>query len=71
MPFNLYLFKIFKKLIKNLTLQAEEEMNAAKSVYEGINTELKEELPVLFERSAIIFYYHMRCEGVHIFYITF
>ncbi|XP_037629869.1 bridging integrator 2a isoform X1 [Sebastes umbrosus] len=29
--------------------KAEEEMNAAKSVYEGINTELKEELPVLFE----------------------
>ncbi|XP_033485329.1 bridging integrator 2a [Epinephelus lanceolatus] len=29
--------------------KAEEEMNAAKSVYEGINTELKEELPVLYE----------------------
>lgn len=29
--------------------KAEEEMNAAKSVYEGINSELKEELPVLFD----------------------
>ncbi|XP_042348620.1 bridging integrator 2a [Plectropomus leopardus] len=29
--------------------KAEEEMNAAKSVYEGINTELKEELPALYE----------------------
>ncbi|XP_078110167.1 bridging integrator 2a [Sander vitreus] len=29
--------------------KAEEEMNAAKSVYDGINTELKEELPVLFD----------------------
>ncbi|XP_059188280.1 bridging integrator 2a [Centropristis striata] len=29
--------------------KAEEEMNAAKSVYECINNELKEELPVLFE----------------------
>ncbi|XP_070767202.1 bridging integrator 2a [Enoplosus armatus] len=29
--------------------KAEEEMNAAKFVYEGINTELKEELPVLYE----------------------
>lgn len=31
-------------------LQAEEEMGAAKAVYQGINTELKEELPALFER---------------------
>lgn len=31
-------------------LQAEEEMGAAKAVYEGINDELKEELPTLFER---------------------
>lgn len=31
-------------------MQAEEEVNAAKSVYENINSELKEELPVLFER---------------------
>ncbi|XP_028308271.1 bridging integrator 2a [Gouania willdenowi] len=30
-------------------LKAEEERNAAKSVYEGINNELKEELPVLFD----------------------
>ncbi|XP_044068606.1 bridging integrator 2a [Siniperca chuatsi] len=29
--------------------KAEEEMNAAKSVYEGINNELKEELPVLYQ----------------------
>ncbi|XP_037336598.2 bridging integrator 2a [Pungitius pungitius] len=29
--------------------KANEEMNMAKSVYEGINTELKEELPSLFE----------------------
>ncbi|KAK9515180.1 hypothetical protein VZT92_025847 [Zoarces viviparus] len=29
--------------------KASEEMNAAKSVYEGINFELKEELPVLFD----------------------
>lgn len=29
--------------------KAEEEMNAAKSVYEGINNELKEELPVLHD----------------------
>uniref|UniRef100_UPI0037E98AFA bridging integrator 2a n=1 Tax=Semicossyphus pulcher TaxID=241346 RepID=UPI0037E98AFA len=29
--------------------KAEEEMNAAKSVYEGINNELKEELPLLYE----------------------
>ncbi|XP_041802556.1 bridging integrator 2a [Chelmon rostratus] len=29
--------------------KAEEEMNAAKSIYEGINNELKEELPVLYE----------------------
>ncbi|CAL9703249.1 unnamed protein product [Knipowitschia caucasica] len=29
--------------------KAEEEMNAAKVVYEGINNELKEELPVLYE----------------------
>ncbi|XP_034733652.1 bridging integrator 2a [Etheostoma cragini] len=29
--------------------KAEEEMKAARSVYEGINTELKEELPVLFD----------------------
>lgn len=29
--------------------KAEEEMKAAKSVYEGINNELKEELPVLYE----------------------
>lgn len=31
-------------------MQAEEEVSAAKSVYENINSELKEELPVLFER---------------------
>lgn len=31
-------------------LQAEEEVGAAKAVYEGINDELKEELPTLFER---------------------
>ncbi|XP_051281312.1 bridging integrator 2a [Dicentrarchus labrax] len=29
--------------------KAEEEMNAAKSVYEGINNDLKEELPALYE----------------------
>lgn len=29
-------------------------MHSAKSVYEAINTELKEELPVLFERFARI-----------------
>lgn len=29
--------------------KAEEEMNAAKAVYEGINNELKEELPVLYD----------------------
>ncbi|KAM9351039.1 bridging integrator 2a [Symphorus nematophorus] len=29
--------------------KAEEEMNAAKSVYEGINNDLKEELPVLYD----------------------
>nr|XP_040049465.1 bridging integrator 2a [Gasterosteus aculeatus aculeatus]XP_040049466.1 bridging integrator 2a [Gasterosteus aculeatus aculeatus]XP_040049468.1 bridging integrator 2a [Gasterosteus aculeatus aculeatus] len=29
--------------------KAEEEMNTAKSVYDGINTELKQELPSLFE----------------------
>lgn len=34
----------------NFTLQAEEEMNAAKIVYEGINNDLKEELPDLYER---------------------
>lgn len=31
-------------------LQAEEEMAAAQAVYQGINGELKEELPALFER---------------------
>lgn len=31
-------------------MQAEEEVNAAKSVYENINSELKEELPVLFDK---------------------
>ncbi|KAI3357728.1 hypothetical protein L3Q82_016130 [Scortum barcoo] len=31
------------------SLQAEEEMNSAKSIYEGINNELKEELPVLYD----------------------
>lgn len=46
---------ICSKIIEMFTLQAEEEMNAAKSVYEGINNELKEELPVLFERSDRIF----------------
>ena len=30
--------------------QADEEMKAAKNVYEGINNELKDELPGLFER---------------------
>lgn len=30
--------------------QADEEMKAAKSVYEGINNELKDELPGLFDR---------------------
>lgn len=30
--------------------QAEEEKNAAKIVYEGINNELKEELPALYDR---------------------
>lgn len=34
----------------NIMLQAEEEMMAAKSVYDGINRDLKEELPVLYER---------------------
>lgn len=29
--------------------KAEEEMNAAKAVYEGINNELKEELPILYD----------------------
>lgn len=33
-----------------LSLQAEEEMNIAKMIYEGINNDLKEELPVLYER---------------------
>ncbi|XP_054465196.1 bridging integrator 2a [Anoplopoma fimbria] len=32
--------------------KAKEEMNAAKGVYEGINTELKEELPVLFDSAV-------------------
>lgn len=32
------------------SVQAEEEVNAAKSVYENINSELKEELPVLFDK---------------------
>lgn len=32
-------------------LQAKEEMKAAKAVYERINAELKDELPVLHDRS--------------------
>lgn len=35
--------------------KAIEEMNAAKSVYEWINTELKEELPVIFESRVACF----------------
>lgn len=30
--------------------QAEEEMAAAKTIYESINSELKEELPVLYDK---------------------
>ena len=37
-----------------IILQAKEEMKAAKTVYEGINNELKEELPVLYDRSGIV-----------------
>lgn len=37
-------------LLKSWSVQAEEEVNAAKSVYENINSELKEELPVLFDK---------------------
>lgn len=33
-----------------LFLQAEEEVNTAKSIFEGINNELREELPALFDR---------------------
>lgn len=36
-------------------LQAKEEMNTAKVIYEGINNDLKEELPVLFDRSDSIY----------------
>lgn len=32
------------------SVQADEEVKAAKSVYESINSELKEELPVLFDK---------------------
>lgn len=34
-------------------MQAKEEMKAARSVYEGINSDLKEELPALYDRSGI------------------
>ncbi|MEQ2217172.1 hypothetical protein XENOCAPTIV_026605, partial [Xenoophorus captivus] len=33
-------------------VRAKEEMKDAKTVYDGINNELKEELPVLYDRSA-------------------
>lgn len=36
-------------------LQAEEEVAFAKGVYESINSDLKEELPTLFDRSETIF----------------
>lgn len=41
-----------KRLLRaeSWSVQAEEEVNAAKSVYENINSELKEELPVLFDK---------------------
>ena len=49
-------------------------MKAAKSVYEGINSELKEELPVLYDRSGIVDFFPFKfcvCLGsmsrVHVF----
>ncbi|MEQ2316081.1 hypothetical protein AMECASPLE_029055 [Ameca splendens] len=44
--------------------KAKEEMKDAKTVYDGINNELKEELPVLYDRSAsclcnIILFFHL------------
>lgn len=36
-------------------LQADEEMTYAKGVYESINSELKEELPSLYDRSERVF----------------
>lgn len=33
-----------------LAVQAEEEMKAVQGVYEGINSDLKEELPALYDR---------------------
>ena len=44
-----------------IILQATEEMNFAKSVYEGINNELKEELPVIYDRSEEFFYDRVIC----------
>lgn len=43
--------KIDSFQIFHVPFQAEEEMNHAKIVYEFINNELKEELPVLYDRS--------------------
>lgn len=36
---------------KIITTQAKEEMQVAKNIYDGINNELKEELPALYDRS--------------------
>lgn len=41
---------IWHFFIFRVPFQAEEEMNQAKNVYEFINHELKEELPVLYDR---------------------
>lgn len=42
--------RLLRLLWNSWSVQAEEEVNAAKSVYENINSELKEELPVLFDK---------------------
>lgn len=69
MPFNVHLHK---NTFPIFTLKAEEEMNTAKSVYDGINTELKQELPSLFERFVRVFSSVIICKykGMHVCYST-
>lgn len=72
MDLNLHLFKknthTHMKMNSFSPSQAEEDMNAAKNVYESINNELKDELPGIYDRSDLkkkLLLPHHECEYTH------
>lgn len=48
-------------------LQAQEDVKLTKNIYEAINSDLKAELPVLFDRSNIVKYAYMTTWFVQIY----